>query len=166
MGFRVKIFRTIGRIRQANRGDTIIEVLLAIAILGAVLGGAFVAANRNTLVNRSSQERLEAIKVGEAQLERLKAKVSSPDDSDQIFSPPANFCIDQANNLATGSASCTLDAAGTSGQPASRYLANVQRDANLSPRPGVTGIRFIITVSWSSVLSGQETLSYKYEVFR
>jgi len=158
----VNILRTI----KDQRGDTIVEVLLAVAVLGAVLGGAFVAANRNSLVNRSSQERLEAVKVGEAQLERLKAMAASADSSSTIFSAPANFCIDQLNTITTGTTDCTLDAAGADGQPASRYLASIQRDANLSPKPGVTGIRFSIDITWDSVLGDQETLQYKYEVFR
>ena len=162
----MNILRTINNVRTNQRGDTIVEVLLAIAVLGAVLGGAFVAANRNTLSNRSSQERLEAIKVGEAQLERLKAMSSSAESRDAVFTPPASFCIDQANTITTGAADCTLDAAGADGQPASRYLATIERHANLSPKPGVTGIRFIITVGWESVLGGQETLQYKYEVYR
>ena len=53
-------------------GDTMIEVFFAMAVLSAVLGGAYVAASRALQLGRLAQERGEATKLVETQIERLK----------------------------------------------------------------------------------------------
>lgn len=58
--------------RKSQRGDTIIEVLLAIAVVSSVLGISYSIMNRNILTLRSNQERTEAAKIAQAQLETLK----------------------------------------------------------------------------------------------
>lgn len=75
-----------------NKGDTIIEVLLAITVVSAVLGGAYVSANRSVNAGRQAQERAEATKYVEKQIESLKAVASSP--SVNIYDGvPSQFCI-------------------------------------------------------------------------
>lgn len=73
------------------RGDTIVEVMIAIAILAAVLGGAYAAAGRSLRIARQSEERGTALKLAEGQLEKLKAL--APDPANNMFSA-ATFCID------------------------------------------------------------------------
>ena len=43
--------------RSRQRGDTIVEVLIAIAVIGAVLGGAYVVVNNSANNNQAAQER-------------------------------------------------------------------------------------------------------------
>ncbi len=59
-----------------NRGDTIVEVLIAIVVIGAVLTGAYVTGNQSLNANRAAQERAEALKYVEGQVERIKANVA------------------------------------------------------------------------------------------
>lgn len=54
-------------------GDTIVEVLIAIAALAAVLGGAYATVSRAQQATQSAQERAEATKQVESQLEALKS---------------------------------------------------------------------------------------------
>lgn len=61
-----------------NRGDTIVEVLLAIAIVSAILGAAYVSVNQSSFGIRQSQERSEALKFTEAQLELLASGEFNP----------------------------------------------------------------------------------------
>lgn len=56
-----------------QRGDTIVEVLIAIAIVGSVLGIAYSIMNRNLLLLRDNQERSEAVKQAQGQVEALKS---------------------------------------------------------------------------------------------
>jgi len=77
--------------RFTERGDTIVEVLLAILVIGAVLTGAYVTANQTLNANRASQERSEALKYVEKQLEQLKANV------DTIGAQPNAFCLDKTS---------------------------------------------------------------------
>lgn len=58
--------------KLTSAGDTIVEVLLAIAIVSAVLGGAYASTSRSSQGLRQSQERGEALKLAEAQLDQLK----------------------------------------------------------------------------------------------
>jgi type II secretory pathway pseudopilin PulG len=62
---------------KQERGDTIVEVLLAMAVLGMVLGTSFAIVNRSLATGRAAQERTEAQKLAEAQLEKLKLHSSN-----------------------------------------------------------------------------------------
>ena len=60
--------------RLANsRGDTIVEVLIAVAIVSLTLTGAYASVNRSTNATRTAQERAEALKWAETQVEQIKA---------------------------------------------------------------------------------------------
>lgn len=69
------------RLFQSNRGDTIVEVLLALAVLGSVIVGAYSIATRSLNGVRVAQERSEATKIAEGQIESLKANFSQYSDS-------------------------------------------------------------------------------------
>jgi prepilin-type N-terminal cleavage/methylation domain-containing protein len=60
--------------RKLQAGDTIIEVMLAMSIIGIVLGAAFGIANRSVSVGQDAQERTEALKLAETQLELFKSQ--------------------------------------------------------------------------------------------
>lgn len=81
-----------------SRGDTIIEVLLALTIVSTMLGGAYVLANRSLNGSRTSQERGEATKIAETQLERLKNAINGGDD--EPFTTTDLFCMDGSNEVA------------------------------------------------------------------
>src|ERR1035437_9248982 len=55
-----------------SRGDTIVEVLLAMLVISVILGGAFVLSRASLTGVRQSQERGEALKVAESQTEQLR----------------------------------------------------------------------------------------------
>lgn len=76
-------------------GDTIVEVLLAIAVVSSVLGGAFVSANRSLRGTQISSERGEALKLVEGQLESLKAALKDKLKTDDIYATTTgDFCLD------------------------------------------------------------------------
>ncbi len=60
------------KLSLGQRGDTIVEVLIAIAVVSSVLGITYAAMNRNLLNVRDNQERSEAVKYAQAQLEAIK----------------------------------------------------------------------------------------------
>ena len=62
---------------QKQRGDTIIEVFLAMAIIGLSLGIAYSLSSQATRTGRQAQERTEALKLAESQLEILKGNLNS-----------------------------------------------------------------------------------------
>ncbi|CAN5698526.1 hypothetical protein BH23PAT2_BH23PAT2_03200 [soil metagenome] len=89
--------------RLNQKGDTIVEVLIALAIIGMVLGGAFATADRSIRVMRQSQERTEAVKVAENQLEIIKARASivDPEPGSNVFIDDNDFCIATDGTVST-----------------------------------------------------------------
>jgi len=82
-----------------QQGDTIVEVLIAMAVISLVLGGAYASSRQSFTGNEQSVERLEAAKFTEQQVERLKAKAKSPDAGNPvtgIFHADSKkiFCLD------------------------------------------------------------------------
>jgi len=139
-----------------TKGDTIVEVLIAIAIVSAVLGGAFVSANRSLNGTRQAQERGEAVKLVESQLERLKAAAKTTDVGNPVknifaASGPNPFCLDDSlNRVAAGNALCTQ------GAPA-RYVLSIQRAADNST--------FTATANWDAAGgAGPETIRIVYRL--
>lgn len=82
----IKLFPRIA----SNRGDTIVEVLIAIAVVSLVLAGAFVSSNRSLKATRTAQERGEALKLAESQVEQIK--LAADNKTLDVFGV-SNFCI-------------------------------------------------------------------------
>jgi prepilin-type N-terminal cleavage/methylation domain-containing protein len=138
--------RSLGKNSTRERGDTLVEVMVAIVIVATVIGGAYVVSNRSLQSTRSAQERSSALKLAEAQLEQLKNQVTA--DSTKIFGAavPTNFCL---ASDATGThvydftnaaqkANCVTNANGTPTTAEPKYTINVIR----------TGNNFKLTETW------------------
>ncbi len=85
---------------MVKRGDTIIEVLLAMSVIGIVLGAAFGIANRSIAMGQDAQERTEALKIAESQLELFKSQYSrNPDLRERADNQ--QFCFDMTEATPT-----------------------------------------------------------------
>jgi prepilin-type N-terminal cleavage/methylation domain-containing protein len=145
-----------------QRGDTIVEVLIAIAVVSLVLGGAYVTTNRSLQATRSAQERSIALKLAESQVERLKGIITS--SPAQIFggSAPASFCISLAGAVvstvtAPANAACNVNNTGVATTKEPVFHLAVVRNANT----------FKVTETWYDV-SGKNTdkLVVSYRVYQ
>jgi len=140
--------------RFNQRGDTIVEVLICMAIISLVLGGAFVTTRNSQLGVRDSQEHAEALKLVESQLEQLRADAA---DAKAAASP---FCMYNAATATIASGNCTQDSAGLPRQADSRYKLSIARaapDAN-------GGYLFTVTATWPDVNgngNAQESMVYR-----
>lgn len=87
--------------RLNKTGDTIVEVLISIAIISTVLAGAYVTSNNSLRGSRQAQERGEGTKFAEEQLERLKELANNPATHDLVFATVIGdyFCIDQTLSI-------------------------------------------------------------------
>jgi len=74
----------LSKLKQRENGDTIVEVLISLAILTAVLVGAYYTANESFRNDRDSQEHTEALTIAETQLEDLRT-AGTISASDQCF---------------------------------------------------------------------------------
>ncbi len=101
-------FGQITRLRPAE-GDTIVEVLIAIAVVSFVLVGAFVISNSSLRSVRDAQERGEALKLAQAQVENLKQTIDQ--EPDEIFGVGVSrlFCYRGSNVRVPFTAITTLN---------------------------------------------------------
>ena len=88
--------------QRKQAGDTIVEVLIAMAVVSFILAQAYALANHSLRTTQSNQERSESIRLTEQQLERLRNLVQN--DSTAIFDPSATsvFCIDSKDSTGPG----------------------------------------------------------------
>lgn len=146
--------------RLGQRGDTLVEVLVCIAIVSVILTGAYVTTNRSTTGVRDSQEHAEALKLVESQLEQVRSNARS---TGEVFTQGPPFCMIDAQpvsaSIAPDAAKCIQDSTGaaTTGEPA--YHLSITRSGD-----GTNGAVFTITAKWDSVTghgSAQENMSYR-----
>ncbi len=147
----------ISRNHARQRGDTLVEVLVAIAVVSLIMGGAYVTTNRSLLATRAAQERGNALKIAESQIEQLKGFVTTNPDAIFGGTAPSPFCISSAGAVvAATNAACTV---GTNGQATTsepRFRLSVTRNANT----------FTLLETWTNV-NGASTdqLQMKYRVY-
>ena len=143
-----------------ERGDTMVEVLIAIAVVSLILGGAYVTTNRSLQATRAAQERSTALKLAESQIERLKGLVESDATSDLVFGPaaPDPFCISGVSNQPQIEShdDCTVNNSGAPTEDEPKYHISIDR----------TGNTFVLTTTWANV-SGQvdDQLQLRYRVY-
>ena len=86
-------------IRLNNQGETIVAVLISVAVVSLVLVSSYVIVRRSFNLGIAARERTQALKVIESQLERLKYMVVASDPDQNPFNPPTtdpspnSFCI-------------------------------------------------------------------------
>ncbi|HVC36672.1 MAG TPA: type II secretion system protein [Candidatus Dormibacteraeota bacterium] len=76
-------------------GDTIIEVLIVLAILGLSFGISYATANKGLLASRSAEEHSEALQLIDAQVELLRQ--ASSNSATNVFLSGGSFCMISAN---------------------------------------------------------------------
>lgn len=142
----------LNRLRTARNqsGDTIIEVMVVVAILGLAFSIAYATANASVIKTRNAQEHAEALQYLNSQVELLR--IASPDTITPIASLGA-FCMD-TNTATPQSFPNPVCSAGTGG----RY--QVQINYNSASGQNI----YTFQVDWAGI-SGlgpqRERISYK-----
>lgn len=78
--------------KLTTAGDTIVEVLIAIAIVSAVIGGAYVSTGHSIRGSLQAQEHSTALKLAESQIEMISAYAKGP-NANTLFSNLLLFCM-------------------------------------------------------------------------
>lgn len=133
-----------------QRGDTIVEVLIAIAVVSMVLGSAYAITNRTVKSQQLTIEHTEALKLVESQLEAVRADVQANGASSAVFAVDDKFCF-QGTTFKSDEASCTSG-------PNLRYTVYVTRDTSDSNK-------FSSRATWKGVNGGDDTVSLTYKVY-
>ena len=149
-------FITRTAINRRQRGDTLVEVMISIAIVSLILGGAYVTTNRSLQATRAAQERAIALKLAEAQLERLKNLMST--NAAAVMAAPSPFCISYTTSLPVDDTNqdCALSPDGVRTTQEPVFRLSITRSGN----------NFVLTEQWVNV-SGKNTdsLQLRYRVY-
>lgn len=138
-----------------QRGDTLVEVLIAIAVVSLILGGAYATTNRSLYATRSAQERGNALKLAESQMEQLKALAAT--NPTAIFSGPSPFCISNTGAVFDATnAACAVGPDGAAVTKEPIFRLSIERNGNT----------FTLTERWTNVSGrNQEQLQMRYRVY-
>jgi Tfp pilus assembly protein PilV len=153
-----------------QNGDTIVEVLLSVAIISSMLVGSFAIANKSSTQIRSAQERTEAAKLTSTVIEQIK---SSPSD----FITPADswrcYKFDGYSTLPPGVGATDInDASFPVFNSANDKNNNYNSDCAFAPNSGVDYITFVrydgpedkfdINTRWDKAGGGREQVVMVY----
>lgn len=103
----------LSKLKSNNDGDTIVEVMIVLAILGLAVGISYATANRSLLNARQAQENSAATELVQTQVENLSilAPVTNPPVAKNVFAPAQPYCIKDAgavNPFITDISQCTF----------------------------------------------------------
>lgn len=156
------------KLQQA--GDTIVEVLIVIAVISLVLAAAFVTSNRSLHSVQDAQEHGEAQTLVAGQIEELKALDTST-ASPSIFTMSTPFCVAKNGaNLqlysyrASPPTPCIVTGGGsqasTTVQPA--YSLQISRSYNNATKAYI----FTIQATWASITGpGTNNVTMYYRLY-
>ena len=140
---------TTSRSKQA--GDTIVEVILAVAIVSSVLTGAFVVTNRSSKAIRDSEEHAQALQFLQGQVEQLRSAAVFPGRVPTI--PNVAYCFKDGIVYPANNTNCTLNQL--------YHLSFVTPTGNPGP-PDTTTFNFAAT--WSSITGSNAEVDLFYKV--
>lgn len=87
-------------VKKLNQfGDTIIEVMLVLAVLGLAMTISYATVNRALLQAREAQENSEASSLVQTQFEKLRTVFPNTDFIGGTPPVPEPFCIDDTNQV-------------------------------------------------------------------
>lgn len=161
----------IKKLINNNRGDTIIEVLIAVVILTLIITGAYVTSNDSLKNIIDAQERIQALGVAQSQTETLRAEASSASvfgggNNAQYLnsSNGSSFCFNSLNSFQDFKSapaypdprSCTYN---------NKFTVQIS-GLGQTQNPSTNTYGFQINVSWPSVssYSSKDSLTINYRV--
>lgn len=128
-----------------QRGDTIVEVMIAVAVVSLVLVAAYASTNRNILNVQDAQEHSQALQLVQSQIEYLH----------QAGSLAAGYtCFD--TDGPTNGPNCVVDSTGapTTDEPAYHL--------SISTPCGTSAGSCSIAASWNNLRGGQDNVTMYY----
>ncbi|MHB1865527.1 MAG: type IV pilus modification PilV family protein [Candidatus Saccharimonadales bacterium] len=162
----------INILRKHEDGDTIVEVLISLAILVLVLGGAYYTASQSYRNDRDSQEHTEGLTIAQTQIEALRiyGDTFNPTNDSCLQPPdsPSNSCYVSSSdtskfypNLNNCQAQAPYCYRVTISQPGGPPVTINQHQ---SPAPTVTVNTYIVTVTWPALAGGTDNVTLNYRL--
>ncbi|MGH7156919.1 MAG: type IV pilus modification PilV family protein, partial [Candidatus Saccharimonadales bacterium] len=141
--------------KLASRGDTIIEVMLAISIFALVLVVSLVSTNRSLHSGTDATNRDQALSLAQQQVEFIKNALGTDLQTLQSYvSAPQTFCINPANGA--------VQDASASNNPCNQFGGS-QYDLVITHTSGADNTTvFKVTTTWPSSVSNTTDSAYVY----
>lgn len=98
---------------RRQSGDTIVEVIIVLAVLGLAIGISYATANRSLQATRQAEENTQATEILQGQLESLRsyAGINDSANSHYVYQASNAFCIDSTGNVVKSTMLSNLDVA-------------------------------------------------------
>ena len=143
---RLKSLKTMNEL-----GDTIIEVMIVLSILGLALSISYATANRSLLNTRQAQENSTATELAQSEIESLIPLAGKPStDPNYIYGPPTTFCI-VSGSVSTSAAACS----------------NIDIYYNIAiTRTDMVNDTFKVVITWNDVTGqGTDGVTLEYRLY-
>lgn len=149
------------RYKNINQsGDTIVEVLISLAVISSVLVGAFIVSQKSTQAVQSSQEHAEMTQILQGQIELVRANaLTQSNDSAGVFgSGSTYFCVNSAQAIVTMPSLGSPDGSGYE-----TGCKDIQGRYNVAVTYNSTSKVFTFIGTWDRIGGGsnQEQMSYR-----
>ncbi len=154
------------RLRLNNNGDTIVEVMIAVALIGIAISGGYIAANRSTAAIRQAQDYQIANTIAQSQIENLNnSKIS--DISSSLLN--SGFCYPMNSSSpvsSTGTNSSCNPYGNTATYPQGYNVSIVS--TNSPTNPPTNGLyTFSLVITWPKYgaisTGGQNNVTMYYQ---
>ncbi len=160
------------RYQLRQRGDTIVEVMIVLAVLGLAIGISYSTASRSLLLARAAQENIRATQLLQSQVERLRLLSANTDPTypnKYIFGPThTTFCIDDTNLIVDNVANPPCHDSSSIYDVVITDCANVGSDPRCTnPTNHTTDGTFILTARWDNVQGdGKDSVTTTYRLHK
>jgi Tfp pilus assembly protein PilV len=134
-----------------QRGDTIVEVLIAVAVVSLVLAGSYAIANRNLRTIQDTQEHAQALQLAQREVEGLRALAGDSSWSGSL----GGSCITGVTPAPTPVGACASlnsDTTPCAAQPC--YKVDIT---------SAVGI-YKVAVTWESISGGDAKVTLDYGI--
>lgn len=145
------------KLRLRQDGDTIVEVLISIAIISLVLASGYAITNRNLATTQDTQEHGQAQEIVKRQIEELRA--TSADGTITSFAN-GDCVVENAGVLSFASGAtgaCSFQPGGNLGNCTTEPCYKVVINKNALGA-------YEIQASWDSIIGGNSTVGMDYRI--
>lgn len=93
----------VNKLLSNSIGDTIVEVLIVLAILGSGIAISYASVSKSLLLSQDAQERNQTTQLLQSQIEDVRTAIVNPNSSlgqqlGQVLQQGDNFCFDVSTN--------------------------------------------------------------------
>ncbi len=148
-----------------DRGDTIVEVLFAIVVIGIVLAGSYAVVTRSLRAEEDSQEHSYALGLIQSQIEELRAYVAANPSTVPVFNSQTGLtgCMTTSSSVTPAIISPAFNPPGSTSQSCIvQGISNMKADYTLNIAVSTNNTSgnlpiYQVSATWPSLLSGSVT---------